>query len=227
MYKILLVEDDKSLSVGLVYYLNKEGYHITHTETVHESLDIIQKEKFDIALLDVTLPDGEGYELVKPLKKQKDTPIIFLTAKDEETDILKGFSIGADDYITKPFSLKVLNARIKNIIDRSNEEKDLKRYSGDLVVDVQAVKVYKNGKPLDLTQTEFKLLVYFIDNYNIAISREKLLEFLWDSDAEFQAYSTISVYINRLREKIEDGEATREYIMTKRGIGYMWVMEVK
>lgn len=225
MYKILLVEDDRSLSLGLVYYLNKENYHVTHTETIKETKEVLKDNKFDIAVLDVTLPDGNSYELMDDLKLNN-TPIVFLTAMDEENDILKGFDLGAEDYITKPFHLKVLNARIKLILKRMEEDNSNTRKSGDLVVDTKAVKVYKNGKLLDLTQTEYKLLNYFMDNYNIALSRDKILEFLWDSDADFQSYSTISVYINRLRDKLDDHSYPSKYIVTKRGLGYMWVMEV-
>lgn len=225
MYKILLVEDDRSLSLGLVYYLNKENYHVTHTETIKETKEVLKDNKFDIAVLDVTLPDGDSYELMDDLKLNN-TPIVFLTAMDEENDILKGFDLGAEDYITKPFHLKVLNARIKLILKRMEEDNSNTRKSGDLEVDTKAVKVYKNGKLLDLTQTEYKLLNYFMDNYNIALSRDKILEFLWDSDADFQSYSTISVYINRLRDKLDDHSYPSKYIVTKRGLGYMWVMEV-
>lgn len=225
MYKILLVEDDRSLSLGLVYYLNKENYHVTHTETIKETKEVLKDNKFDIAVLDVTLPDGNSYELMDDLKLNN-TPIVFLTAMDEEKDILKGFDLGAEDYITKPFHLKVLNARIKLILKRMEEDNSNTRKSGDLEVDTKAVKVYKNGKLLDLTQTEYKLLNYFMDNYNIALSRDKILEFLWDSDADFQSYSTISVYINRLRDKLDDHSYPSKYIVTKRGLGYMWVMEV-
>ncbi|MGY3776002.1 response regulator transcription factor [Helcococcus sueciensis] len=226
MHKILLVEDDKSLSVGLVYYLNKEGYHVIHTETIKETREVLTDNDFDIAILDVTLPDGNSYELVPDLNSRR-TPVVFLTALDEEKDILKGFDLGAEDYITKPFHLKVLNARIKLILKRNEEEFSNTRESGDLVVDIPAVKVYKKGKLIDLTQTEYKLLNYFMDNYNVALSRDKLLEFLWDSDADFQSYSTIAVYVNRLRDKLGDHSTPPKYIATKRGFGYMWVSEVK
>ena len=226
MYRILLVEDDKSLSVGLVYYLNKEGYHVTHTETIRETREILSKNSFDIAILDVTLPDGNVYEIMDQIK-DKTIPVVFLTALDEEKDILKGFDLGAEDYITKPFHLKVLNARLKLILKRYEEEVSNFRESGDLVVDIHSVKVYKNGNSLDLTQTEYKLLNYLMDNYNVILSRDKLLEIFWDSDVEFQSYSTISVYINRLRDKLGDHSMHSKYIATKRGFGYMWVMEVK
>lgn len=177
--------------------------------------------------MDVTLPDGESFELVPNIRKNKSTPIIFLTAKDEEEDIIKGFDNGGDDYITKPFSLKVLHVRIKRLLERTVSVSDMTRVSGEIKIDVPSLKVYKNDKMIDLTHSEYRLLNYFMDNYNLALSRENILEFLWDSDAEFQAYSTISVYVNRIREKIEDNPSEPKYLKTKRGIGYIWSVEVK
>lgn len=227
MTRILLVEDDRSLSVGLVYSLNKEGYDIIHTENILKTKKILEDEIFDLVILDVTLPDGESFELVPNIRKNKSTPIIFLTAKDEEEDIIKGFDNGGDDYITKPFSLKVLHVRIKRLLERTVSVSDMTRISGEIKIDVPSLKVYKNDKMIDLTHSEYRLLNYFMDNYNLALSRENILEFLWDSDAEFQAYSTISVYVNRIREKIEDNPSEPKYLKTKRGIGYIWSVEVK
>lgn len=227
MTKILLVEDDRSLSVGLVYSLNKEGYNVIHTENILQTKKILEDEKFDLVILDVTLPDGESFELVPNIRKNKSTPIIFLTAKDEEEDIIKGFDNGGDDYITKPFSLKVLHARIKRLLERTVSASEMIRISGEIKIDVPSLKVYKNDKIIDLTHSEYRLLNYFMDNYNVALSRENILEFLWDSDAEFQAYSTISVYVNRIREKIENNPSEPKYLKTKRGIGYIWSVEVR
>lgn len=226
MARLLLVEDDKSLSVGIIYYLNKLDFDITHCEDILSAREKLQSQSFDIVLLDITLPDGESYELVEVARKDKNTPVIFLTAKDEESDIIKGFNFGADDYITKPFSLKILELRIKRLLKR-NEENNIKcKKSGDLLIDIESVKLFKKQKLIDLTRTEYKLINYFMDNYNKNLTREELLEYLWDSDADFQAYSTISVYINRLREKIEDDPQRPKYIVTKRGSGYRWSVEV-
>lgn len=227
MSKLLLVEDDKSLSIGIKYYFNKKNFEITHCETLKESKETLRNNTFDIVLLDITLPDGESYELVKLARIEKNTPVIFLTAKDEESDILKGFNFGADDYITKPFSLKILEVRINRLLKRIEEQEVNYKKSGDLLVDIKDVKLVKSGIVVDLTKTEYKLINFFMDNYNRILSREKLLEYLWDSDADFQAYSTISVYINRLREKIEDDPQNPKYIITKRGSGYKWSVEVK
>lgn len=227
MKKILLIEDDKSLSIGLVYYFNKEDFFVKHVVNIADARVAFENDEFDIVLLDVTLPDGEGFSFGEEIRKKSNIPIIFLTAKDEESDILKGFEVGGDDYITKPFNLKELYARIKSLLKRSSTNNVIIRKSGEITVDIQAIKVYKAEKIVDLTSSEYKLLNYFMDNYNIALSREKILEFLWDSDANFSAYSTISVYINRLREKIEDNPGEPKYILTKRGVGYIWGVEVK
>lgn len=227
MKKILLIEDDKSLSIGLVYYFNKEDFFVKHVVNIADARVAFENDEFDIVLLDVTLPDGEGFSFGEEIRKKSNIPIIFLTAKDEESDILKGFEVGGDDYITKPFSLKELYARIKSLLKRSSTNNVIIRKSGEITVDIQAIKVYKGEKIVDLTSSEYKLLNYFMDNYNIALSREKILEFLWDSDANFSAYSTISVYINRLREKIEDNPGEPKYILTKRGVGYIWGVEVQ
>ncbi|MDO4778967.1 MAG: response regulator transcription factor [Tissierellia bacterium] len=227
MKKILLIEDDKSLSIGLVYYFNKEDFFVKHVVNIADARVAFENDEFDIVLLDVTLPDGEGFSFGEEIRKKSNIPIIFLTAKDEESDILKGFEVGGDDYITKPFSLKELYARIKSLLKRSSTNNVIIRKSGEITVDIQAIKVYKGEKIVDLTSSEYKLLNYFMDNYNIALSREKILEFLWDSDANFSAYSTISVYINRLREKIEDNPGEPKYILTKRSVGYIWGVEVQ
>ncbi|MFM1540991.1 response regulator transcription factor, partial [Helcococcus ovis] len=203
------------------------GYDIIHTENILQTKKVLEDEIFDLVILDVTLPDGESFELVPNIRKNKSTPIIFLTAKDEEEDIIKGFDNGGDDYITKPFSLKVLHVRIKRLLERTVSVSDMTRVSGEIKIDVPSLKVYKNDKMIDLTHSEYRLLNYFMDNYNLALSRENILEFLWDSDAEFQAYSTISVYVNRIREKIEDNPSEPKYLKTKRGIGYIWSVEVK
>lgn len=229
MKKILLIEDDKALSVGVVYYFNKEGYLVDHMVSLKEAFEKFSKEIYEVILLDISLPDGEGYDFANRIRKISQVPIIFLTARDSEESLLRAFELGADDYITKPFSLKELNARIKSVLKRAGTvlNSGTKRVSGDIEVDILSLKVSKKGKNIDLTSSEYKLLNYFMDNYNIALSRDKILEFLWQSDAGFSAYSTVSVYINRLREKIEKDPGYPQYIVTKRGVGYMWSVEVK
>ncbi len=227
MEKILLVEDDKSLSMGLVYSFNKEGYKIDHAESVAEAKKYLEDMDYDLLVLDVGLPDGDGYELCAYVREFSEVPVIFLTARDDEEDLIKGFDFGADDYMTKPFSLKELMVRVKSILKRSAKKQvSLEKTSGDIRVDVAAAKAYKKDQVLDLTPSEYKLLNYFMDNKKIALSRNQILEHLWDAEGDFIGDNTISVYISRLREKIEDDLSDPIYIVTVRGIGYRWDQEV-
>jgi len=227
MEKILLVEDDKSLSMGLVYSFNKEGYKIDHAESVAEAKKYLEDMDYDLLVLDVGLPDGDGYELCAYVREFSEVPVIFLTARDDEEDLIRGFDFGADDYMTKPFSLKELMVRVKSILKRSAKKQvSLEKTSGDIRVDVAAAKAYKKDQVLDLTPSEYKLLNYFMDNKKIALSRNQILEHLWDAEGDFIGDNTISVYISRLREKIEDDLSDPIYIVTVRGIGYRWDQEV-
>lgn len=227
MEKILLVEDDKSLSMGLVYSFNKEGYKIDHAESVAEAKKYLDDMDYDLLVLDVGLPDGDGYGLCAYVREFSEVPVIFLTARDDEEDLIKGFDFGADDYMTKPFSLKELMVRVKSILKRSAKKQvSLEKTSGDIRVDVAAAKAYKKDQVLDLTPSEYKLLNYFMDNKKIALSRNQILEHLWDAEGDFIGDNTISVYISRLREKIEDDLSDPIYIVTVRGIGYRWDQEV-
>lgn len=227
MEKILLVEDDKSLSMGLVYSFNKEGYKIDHAESVAEAKKYLEDMDYDLLVLDVGLPDGDGYGLCSYVREFSEVPVIFLTARDDEEDLIKGFDFGADDYITKPFSLKELMVRVRSILKRASKKQvGLEKNSGDIRIDVAAAKAYKKDQVLDLTPSEYKLLNYFMDNKKIALSRNQILEHLWDAEGDFIGDNTISVYISRLREKIEDDLSEPSYIVTVRGIGYRWDQEV-
>ncbi len=227
MEKILLVEDDKSLSMGLVYSFNKEGYKIDHAESVAEAKKYLEDMDYDLLVLDVGLPDGDGYGLCSYVREFSEVPVIFLTARDDEEDLIKGFDFGADDYITKPFSLKELMVRVRSILKRASKKQvSLEKNSGDIRIDVAAAKAYKKDQVLDLTPSEYKLLNYFMDNKKIALSRNQILEHLWDAEGDFIGDNTISVYISRLREKIEDDLSDPSYIVTVRGIGYRWDQEV-
>ena len=177
--------------------------------------------------MDVGLPDGDGFELSQYIRTLSQVPIVFLTAVDSQEDIYKGFEIGGDDYITKPFSVKELFLRVNSILKRQ-EVVDIKkvRTSGDIKVDNLSVRVYKNDQILDLTPTEYKLVNYFLDNPKVALSRDDILKNIWDTNEDLRGDNTISVYIKRLREKIEDDAAFPEYIRTIRNVGYMWDKEV-
>ncbi len=227
MKKILIVEDDRSISVGLKFYFKKEGLNVSTSETVFDAKQKIIQEFFDVIVMDVGLPDGDGFELAQYIRTLSQVPIVFLTAVDSQEDIYKGFEIGGDDYITKPFSVKELFLRVNSILKRQ-EVVDIKkvRTSGDIKVDNLSVRVYKNDQILDLTPTEYKLVNYFLDNPKVALSRDDILKNIWDTNEDLRGDNTISVYIKRLREKIEDDAAFPEYIRTIRNVGYMWDKEV-
>lgn len=182
---------------------------------------------FDLIILDVGLPDGDGFEIGEEVRRMSQVPIIFLTARDEQEDIIKGLSIGADDYMTKPFSVKELHLRINSILKRSRKaDAQMVKVSGDILIEITNNKAFRKGEMLDLTPTEYKLLNVFMDNPKLALNREDLLRQIWDTNESFQSANTITVYIKRLREKIEDNISEPVYITTVRKGGYMWDVEV-
>lgn len=229
---ILLVEDDKAIAEGLIYSLETEGYSIIYADCAKDAFDYFENASFDMAILDVTLPDGSGYEICKKIKSEKDIPIIFLTACDDEVNIVMGLDMGADDYITKPFRLRELLSRIhsvqrryqKCILQQASEEaiasSDAIVSIGNLVVDKALAKVYKYDMELLLTALEYKLLLVFIYHQGIVLSRNQLLEQIWDVSGDFVNDNTLTVYIKRLREKIEDNPQNPQILKTIRGIGY-------
>ena len=228
MKKILIIEDDNSICSGLKFYLKEKGMSVSSCGTVFEAKQKIIKEFFDIIIMDIGLPDGDGFELAKYIRSFSQVPIVFLTAVDEQENIYKGFELGGDDYVTKPFSIKELYLRVNSILKRS-ETTDIKkiRTSGDIKLDNLSVRVFKEEDALDLTPTEYKLINLFIDNPKVALSRDDILKNIWDTNEELKGDNTISVYIKRLREKIEDDVAFPEYIITVRNVGYMWDKEVE
>lgn len=228
MTDILLVEDDTTLSMGIVYSLKKEGYSVEKTDTVKSAKEIILAREFDLIILDVGLPDGNGFELCEFIRQDKKTPVIFLSAEDEEVNIVMGLDMGADDYITKPFRINELVSRIKAILRRykgSTGGQSLK--SGDIKVDLLANKVFKVDKEITLTPSEYKLLIMLMQNFKIALSRLKILEKLWDTEGDYVDDNSLSVYIRRLREKVEEDSSNPIYIKTLRGVGYSWDKEVE
>ncbi len=222
---ILLVEDDMALAIGMDYTLKQENFNVIKVRNLKEA-----KEKFnnkiDLILLDVMLPDGTGYDFCSEIRKESDVPIIFITACDEEANIVLGLEIGGDDYITKPIRIKEMLARInavlrrKTIIKKDVEGKVI--VSGDIVLDILKIKVFKNNEEIILTPAEYKLLMILIKNKNNVVTRGVLLEKIWDVDGEFVDSNTVNVYIKRLREKIEKDSKNPEYIETIRGVGYRW-----
>lgn len=217
MKKILLVEDNNSIILGLEYLFKEEKLEYLITKNKRDTLNILDKEKFDLVLLDVSLPDGNGFDICKYIKERKNTPVIFLTAKDEEKDVVQGFDLGADDYIIKPFRNRELISRINNVLRR---KENLNNYlvSGNIKIDTDNCKVYKDEKEVVLTKLEYKILVNLFMNKNRLITREEILNDIWDIAGNFVNDNTLTVYIKRIREKIGDKEA--KIIETVRGLGY-------
>lgn len=228
MSTLLLVEDDEALALGIEFTLRDEGYNLFRTSTVSESKCLLEKERIDLIILDINLPDGNGYELCRHIREKSNIPIIFLTALDEEVNVVLGFETGADDYITKPFRVRELLSRIKAILRRnSRNDNDVKKLvSGDIVVDTAMAAVKKNDKELVLTAQEYKLLLIFMSKPNTLIKREEILKELIEGAEVFFDENTLSVYIKRLREKIENNPKEPEYIITQRGLGYKWNKEL-
>lgn len=215
--KILIIEDDSTIRSGLKYCLEAEGYEIEELSTANESLKKINSS--DLILLDVNLPDKSGFELLPEIKKIKNVPIIFLTANDLETSIVMGLDMGADDYITKPFRTRELISRIKNVLRRSTQIQD-KINIKNITIDLQQAKVFKNNQDLGLTAIEYKILLILAINRNQILSREKILASIWDVNEEYVYDNTLTVYIKRIREKIEDNPSNPQIIETIRNQGY-------
>lgn len=219
---IFLLEDDDAIAMGLSYSLENEGYTVTVAKSVSQALEIINQKNFSMYLLDLTLPDGSGYSMCKRIKEIGDFPVIFLTAYDDEVNVVMGFELGADDYITKPFRLKELLVRIKSVFRRyNNDNGDGKIKVKDLVVNTNEAKVYKNGNEIVLTAMEYRLLLILLNNRGCVLSRTQLLENIWDVAGDFVEDNTLTVYIKRLRDKIEENPTEPEYIKTIRGLGYI------
>ena len=221
--KIFLLEDDASIAMGLEYSLHKEEYETRLARTVKEALEIISAEEFDLYLLDLTLPDGSGYDVCRTIKEKGDLPVIFLTAFDDEVNVVMGFDLGADDYISKPFRVNELMARIKSVLRRYNSEagkSGILELHG-LKINTNEAKVYKNGNEIVLTAMEYRLLLILLNNKARVLSRNQLLENIWDIDGIFVNDNTLTVYIKRLRDKIEDNSDNPQIIKTVRKMGYI------
>ncbi|MDU4884609.1 response regulator transcription factor [uncultured Clostridium sp.] len=232
MIKILFVEDDLPLALGMEYTLKQEGFDVVHAKSLSEGREKYKNNEFNIILLDVMLPDGTGYELCKEIRENSEIPIIFMTACDEEGNVVMGLDMGGDDYITKPIRVKELVSRINAVLRRrgvesKKEENSNKIISGDIIVELLKYKVYKKGEIIDLTTIEYKLLLLLIKNKGNVLERNLLLERLWDTDGNFVDGNALTVYIKRLREKVEDDIKKPIYIETVRGIGYRWAKEIK
>lgn len=219
---IFLLEDDEAIGIGLTYSLENEGYNVTLAKSVKEAEKIIDEKEFSLYILDLTLPDGSGYDVCKRIKAKGDLPVIFLTAYDDEVNVIMGFELGADDYISKPFRVKELMLRIKSVMRRySNETSDGIIKINNLKINTNEAKVYKNNEEIILTAMEYRLILILLSNRGKVLSRTALLENIWDVAGDFVEDNTLTVYIKRLRDKIEEDPAKPEFIKTVRGLGYV------
>lgn len=230
MRNILLVEDDEALAMGIEYSLSSEGFNVDISSTVKDANRKIDNNNYDLALLDINLPDGTGYEICKYINDKKDMSIIFLTALDEEVNIVLGLDMGADDYITKPFKIKELISRVKAVLRRSTKSNNVlqtKLKSGNIIFNFLEASIIKDNKQISLTAQEFRLLQAFMQRPNEVISKEELISKVFSGETEFVDDNTMSVYIKRLRMKIEEDIKNPEYIVNRRGLGYQWSKPVK
>lgn len=218
--KILVVEDDKTIIAGLSYSLSQEAFEVVTAGTVKEATACIRREAFDLYLLDLILPDGTGYDICSYIKQEQDAPVIFLTACDDEVNVVMGLDMGADDYITKPFRIRELISRIHSVLRRYQKKpsNEGQLQYGDLRVFPNQAKVYQGEQELNLTALEYRLLMLFLEHPRQVLSRSQILEGIWDAGGDFVNDNTLSVYIKRLREKI--GESGSVSIRTVRGMGY-------
>lgn len=224
MSRILLLEDDDALIDGLQYALRKQGYEIEVARSVNEAGKCLQRE-FDLLLLDVSLPDGTGFEVCENIRARGSrTPVIFLTAADDEMSVVRGLDGGGDDYVTKPFRLGELFSRIHALLRRAGQAAEEKNFlrTGDIVIDLQRREVRRGDDRLELTGAEYRLLCLLVRNAGIVVTRSMILEELWDSGGSFVDDNTVSVYIRRLREKVEEDPSGPKRLMTVRGFGYRW-----
>lgn len=234
--RVLLVEDDEAITMGLSYSLEKEGYEVVTAKNATEARSVWTTGKYDICVLDINLPDGSGYDICRYIKQSEDVPVIFLTAVDAEVNVVMGLEMGADDYICKPFRVGELMARIKSALRRAdrtqscgtgNSKPDHPEVIGDIRVNTKEAKVVQIDREAELEETieltalEYRLLLTFVNNRGIVLSRKKLLSDMWDISGDFVNDNTLTVYIKRLRDKIERDPANPEIIRTVRGLGYI------
>lgn len=219
MAKVLLVEDDREIVENLTEYLSTEGYLVKSVNTQNDTMEILEKETFDLLLLDVTLKQGNGYGVCTAVKEKYDLPVIFLTALDDEFSVVTGLDMGADDYISKPFRPRELVSRMRSVLRRSGRTQAVVNIR-DIRIDTEKGIVTRAGQELFLSALEYRLLLVFVNNRGMVLTRGRLLDEIWDAAGEFVNDNTLTVYIKRLREKIEKDPQNPEIIMTVRGMGY-------
>lgn len=219
MKHIFLIEDDMTIAKNLTRLLSAEGFSITHAPTQQVAFSMLEKQKFDLSLVDISLPDGNGFTVCTEIKALQNIPVIFLTASGDEASVVTGLNMGGDDYITKPFRPRELIARIQAALRKSGQSSAAFEIRG-LHVDTSSGVVKKDGSEISLSALEYRLLLMFINNPKTIITRDRLLNEVWDAAGEFVTNNTLTVYIKRLREKIEDDPANPEIILTVHGMGY-------
>ena len=232
--RLFLLEDDDAIGMGLKYSLEKEGYDVSHARTKAAALSILNENDFDLCILDINLPDGNGYDVCKYIKEKGDVPVIFLTASDAEVNVVMGLEMGADDYVCKPFRINELMARIKTVLRRSGKGKGQTGAGSDGIQEIKNIRIHTNeakvgilddstGKEemVELTALEYRLLLAFCNNRGTVMSRSQLLEDMWDVSGDFVNDNTLTVYIKRLRDKIEKDPVDPQIIKTVRGLGYI------
>ena len=221
--KILVIEDDQGLRQGIAFSLTQEGYQVLQASSGKEGYRLFLQESPQGILLDLNLPDMDGNDLCRKIRETSQVPILMLTARDMETDEIMGLSQGADDYMTKPFSIAVLKLRLAKLLDRNMEKEEAHILrSGDITLDPELIKVWKGNREMECSVTEYKILKYFLENKNQVLTQNQILEAVWDLDGKFVNPNTLQVNIGRLRKKIEKDPSSPRYIKTIRGIGYIW-----
>lgn len=226
MSKLLLLEDDLSLVTGLSFVFKKQGHELEVARTIREADALWSEGKYDLLVLDVSLPDGTGFTFCEKVRQVSKVPIMFLTASDEEMNVIMGLDLGADDYITKPFKLGILEAKVNALLRRSQDfsANATELQANGIKVLLLQGQVFKNGKLLDLTAAEYKLLCLFMKHPNVILTKEQILNQLWDCEGNYVDSSTLTVYIRRLRMKIEDDPSEPKFLITVRRMGYKWVV---
>ncbi|HIZ17415.1 MAG TPA: response regulator transcription factor [Firmicutes bacterium] len=219
MQKILVVEDDPTIVKFLIDFLKQEGYYADAADGQNEALKKFERTEYDLVLMDISLKDGNGFVVCSALKQMRDIPVIFLTASDDEHSVVAGLDMGADDYISKPFRPRELISRIRTVLRRSGKSQKIIEI-GNIYVDTEKGAVYKNGADLCLSALEYRLFLALLNNRGAVFSRARLLEEIWDVAGDFVNDNTLTVYIKRLRDKVEDDPQNPEIIKTVRGLGY-------
>ena len=218
--RLLVAEDDKAISMGLGYSLKSEGYEVCVVSSVADALLKLSTISFDLAILDISLPDGNGYEICEKIKSYGNIPVIFLTALDDEVNVVMGLDMGADDYIIKPFRIRELMSRIKTVLRRYGKSSNSVIKLGNININTSKAAISKNGEEVFLTALEYKLLLTLINSDGVILTRSQLLEGIWDIAGDFVNDNTLTVYIKRLRDKLEEDPADPQIIKTVRGLGY-------